>query len=117
MGSLVGVLSAYVQLRGQISRRQDSIVKALPDALDLLTICVEAGLGFEQAMGKVYEKWDNDWRLPLVVFAEISSKRRNEALRYVGVWKADDKFVARLIQAEQLGVVCQNTSHPIRPDV
>ncbi len=113
VGTVVGTLLGYylpmLQLKGQISRRQDSVVKALPDALDLLTICVEAGLGFEQAMGKVYEKWDNDLAREFGrVLQEIQlGKRRSDALRDMSN-RLDvpdvTTFVAALIQAEQLGV-------------
>ncbi|MBI5960986.1 MAG: type II secretion system F family protein [Chloroflexi bacterium] len=113
VGTIVGALLGYylpmLQLKGQISRRQDGIIKALPDALDLLTICVEAGLGFEQAMGKVYEKWDNDLAVAFGrVLQEIQlGKRRGEALRDMSN-RMDvpdvTSFVAALIQAEQLGV-------------
>ncbi len=112
-GTIGGVLMGYylpmLQLKGQISRRQDSIIKSLPDALDLLTICVEAGLGFEQAMGKVYEKWDDDLAIAFGrVLQEIQlGKRRSEALRDMShrMDVADiTSFIAALIQAEQLGV-------------
>jgi tight adherence protein C len=98
-----------LQLQSQIHRRQDAIVKNLPDALDLLTICVEAGLGFEQAMGKVYEKWDNDLAMAFGrVLQEIQlGKRRGEALRdMANRMDVPDvtSFVAALVQAEQLGV-------------
>jgi tight adherence protein C len=108
-GALLGYYLPVLQLQSQISRRQDAIVKALPDALDLLTICVEAGLGFEQAMGKVYEKWDNDLALAFGrVLQEIQlGKRRSEALRDMSS-RMDvpdvTSFVAALVQAEQLGV-------------
>jgi tight adherence protein C len=108
-GALLGYYLPVLQLRGQISRRQDGIIKALPDALDLLTICVEAGLGFEQAMGKVYEKWDNDLSMAFGrVLQEIQlGKRRGEALRDMSRrMEVNDvtSFVAALVQAEQLGV-------------
>ncbi|MBN2303302.1 MAG: type II secretion system F family protein [Anaerolineae bacterium] len=109
IGSLLGYYLPVLQLQGQISRRQDGIIKDLPDALDLLTICVEAGLGFEQAMGKVYEKWDNDLATAFGrVLQEIQlGKRRGEALRDMSN-RMDvpdvTSFVAALIQAEQLGV-------------
>ncbi len=113
LGTIGGVLLGYylpmLQLKGQISRRQDSIVKSLPNALDLLTICVEAGLGFEQAMGKVYEKWDDDLSIAFGrVLQEIQlGKRREEALRDMSQ-RMDvpdvTSFVAALIQAQQLGV-------------
>jgi tight adherence protein C len=109
IGALLGYYLPVLQLRGAISRRQDGIVKALPDALDLLTICVEAGLGFEQAMGKVYEKWDTDLSIAFGrVLQEIQlGKRRSEALRDMSRrMEVNDvtSFVAALIQAEQLGV-------------
>jgi tight adherence protein C len=108
-GAALGYYLPILQLKGQISRRQDGIVKALPDALDLLTICVEAGLGFEQAMGKVYEKWDDDLAIAFGrVLQEIQlGKRRGEALRdMANRMDVPDvtSFVAALIQAEQLGV-------------
>jgi tight adherence protein C len=108
-GALLGYYLPVLQLRSAISRRQDGIVKALPDALDLLTICVEAGLGFEQAMGKVYEKWDNDLSMAFGrVLQEIQlGKRRGEALRDMSRrMEVNDvtSFVAALVQAEQLGV-------------
>jgi tight adherence protein C len=96
-------------IRSKISKRQDSIVKALPDALDLLAICVEAGLGFDQAMGKVYEKWDNDLAVAFGrVLREIQlGKLRREALKDMSD-RMDvpdvTSFTAAVIQADQLGV-------------
>ena len=108
-GAALGYYLPVLQLQSQISRRQDTIVKSLPDALDLLTICVEAGLGFEQAMGKVYEKWDNDLAMAFGrVLQEIQlGKRRGEALRdMANRMDVSDvtSFVAALVQAEQRGV-------------
>lgn len=110
--ALMAFLGYYLpsaQLKSQIKRRQESIVRALPDALDLLTICVEAGLGFDQAMGKVYEKWDNELALAFGrVIQEIAlGKMRREALRdmakSMGVPDVT-AFTAAIIQADQLGV-------------
>ncbi|MCC7205909.1 MAG: type II secretion system F family protein [Anaerolineae bacterium] len=110
--ALMAFLGYYLpssQLKSQIRRRQNGIIRALPDALDLLTICVEAGLGFDQAMGKVYEKWDNDLAVAFGrVIQEIAlGKMRREALRDMA--RSMDvpdvtSFTAAIIQADQLGV-------------
>jgi tight adherence protein C len=107
-----GALGFYLpvlSLRSRISRRQTSVIKALPDALDLLVICVEAGLGFDMAMGKVYEKWDNELALAFGrVLREIQlGKLRREALKDMSE-RLDvpdvSAFTAAIIQADQLGV-------------
>jgi tight adherence protein C len=96
-------------LSGKIRRRQDEVIKALPDALDLLTICVEAGLGFDAAMAKVAEKWENELSRAFgrVIHEIRLGKLRREALREmehnVGVTDVTS-FVAAVIQADQLGV-------------
>lgn len=96
-------------ISSKITRRQKEIRKSLPDALDLLTICVEAGLGFDGAMAKVYEKWDNELgRAFGRVIREIQlGKLRREALRdmadRMGIPEMTS-FVAAVIQSELLGV-------------
>jgi tight adherence protein C len=96
-------------LSSKISKRQKSIRKAMPDALDLLTICVEAGLGFDAAMAKVSEKWETDLSQAFGrVIQEIQlGKLRREALRdmadRIGLAEMTS-FVAAVIQSEMLGV-------------
>ncbi|HNK63918.1 MAG TPA: hypothetical protein PLE14_07665, partial [Anaerolineales bacterium] len=58
--SVLGFFFPQMWLQSRINRRQNEVRKAMPDALDLLTICVEAGLGFDAAMSKVSEKWENE---------------------------------------------------------
>lgn len=108
-GFLLGFFMPNLLLQSKIDRRQKNITRALPDALDLLTICVEAGLGFDAAMQKVAEKWETDLSLE---FARVSreiqlGKMRREALRdmadRLGVSDLTS-FVAAVIQTEQLGV-------------
>ncbi len=108
-GFFGGFFLPYLQLRSQIQSRQDEITKALPDALDLLTICVEAGLGFDAAMSKVAEKWDNELsRAFMKTVQEMQlGKLRREALRSManGMDVPDmTSFTAAIIQADQLGV-------------
>jgi tight adherence protein C len=106
---ILGFYMPQLFLESKIQRRQKSVRRAMPDALDLLTICVEAGLGFDGAMQKVYEKWDNELSLAFGrVLREIQlGKLRREALRdmadRLGVAEMTS-FVAAVIQSEQLGV-------------
>ena len=90
-------------------RRQSALVRALPDGLDMLNICVGAGLGFDAALTKVGEQWST----PLSeefnrVVAEIRlGKTRRQALvdlaRRTEVSEIEN-FVATIVQADQLGV-------------
>lgn len=108
-GILLGNYLPVMSLKSRIGKRQEEYVKSLPDALDLLVICVEAGLGFDQAMGKVYEKWDNELALAFGrVLREVQlGKLRRVALKNMAerIDVADiNVFTAAIIQAEQLGV-------------
>ena len=106
---VLGYLLPGVWLGTKISSRQDEVRKSLPDALDLLTICVEAGLGFDASMQKVAEKWDNELsRAFSKTVQEMQlGKLRREALRSMadGLDVSDmTSFTAAIIQADQLGV-------------
>ncbi len=48
-----------VWLRGLVRRKQELVLKALPDTLDMLSVCSAAGLGFDQAMQRISEYYDN----------------------------------------------------------
>ena len=106
---LLGFMFPQIWLSSRVGRRQKGVFRAMPDALDLLTVCVEAGLGFDAAMAKVQEKWDNDLALEFGrVIQEIRlGKLRRDALRdmaeRIGVPELTS-FVAAVIQSEQLGV-------------
>jgi len=106
---ILGFFFPQLWLSSKISRRQKGVRRAMPDALDLLTICVEAGLGFDAAMAKVSEKWQTELSLAFArVIQEIQlGKLRREALRdmaeRIGISEMSS-FVAAVIQSESLGV-------------
>lgn len=107
--TLLGFFFPQLWLQGKIDRRQKEIQKALPDALDLLTICVEAGLGFDAAMSKVSEKWENELSFAFArTIREVQlGKLRRDALKdmsdRIGIAEMTS-FIAAVIQSEQLGV-------------
>ncbi|HKG54107.1 MAG TPA: type II secretion system F family protein [Anaerolineales bacterium] len=107
--TFAGFFLPHLMLSSKITRRQKEIRKAMPDALDLLTICVEAGLGFDAAMSKVSQKWENELSLAFTrTIREVQlGKVRREALKdmsdRLGLPEMTS-FVAAIIQSEQLGV-------------
>ena len=107
--TVLGFYFPQLWLQSKINKRQKEIRKGMPDALDLLTICVEAGLGFDAAMHKVSEKWNNELSLAFGrIIREIQlGKLRRDAMRdmadRVGIPEMTS-FVAAVIQSEQLGV-------------
>jgi len=109
----VGFFVPDYWLSTRIKGRQKAILLAIPDTLDLLTISVKAGLGFDAALGKVIEKTDgpltDEFRRAL---AEVRiGKPRREALKeMVGRTNvpALTNFIGAIVQAEQLGVAIAN---------
>jgi len=107
--AFAGFYLPHLMLTSKITRRQKEIRNAMPDALDLLTICVEAGLGFDAAMSKVSEKWQTELSFAFSrVIREVQlGKVRREALKdmsdRLGIAEMTS-FIAAIIQSEQLGV-------------
>jgi tight adherence protein C len=114
--SILGFYMPQLWLVSKIGKRQKEIQKAMPDALDLLTICVEAGLGFDAAIAQVCAKWRSELTLAFQrVLQEVQlGKLRREALRdmseRIGLSELTS-FVAAVIQSEQLGVSLANVLH------
>ena len=109
VGALFGYTAPEFWLGRKVGQRQKAILLMIPDALDLLTISVRAGLGFDAALGKVTEKLQgplsDEFRRAL---AEVRvGKARRDALRDI-VARTEvtplTNFIGAIIQAEQLGV-------------
>ncbi len=109
IGGIFGYLIPGMYLQSLIDRRKQNIIKKLPDALDLMTICVDAGLTFDLAMQKVDDKWDDElaFEFGRVVHEMTLGISRRQALRDL-TERLDvpdvTTFVAAILQAEQLGV-------------
>jgi tight adherence protein C len=105
----LGYYLPIIWLGRRTQQRQSALLRALPDGLDMLNICVGAGLGFDAALSRVSEQW----KTPLAdefnrVVAEIRlGKTRRQALldlaRRTEVMELEN-FVATIVQADQLGV-------------
>jgi len=107
-----------VWLRGRIRQRQKEITRGLPDALDMLSVCATAGLGFDQSLQRVSEFWQtpvgNEFGR---VIAEMEmGVSRGQALRSLA-YRTEapelSSFVSIIIQAEQLGMSISNTINGI----
>lgn len=96
-------------LSGQVKARQKQVIRALPDSLDLVTTCVEAGLGLDAALARVAEKTEGPFaeELRRTLRDVAMGKMRRDALtelhQRVGVDELTN-FINSIIQAEQLGV-------------
>lgn len=108
-GLILGILGPRMFLQKKIAQRQHDIQKSLPDVLDLLTVAVEAGLGFDAACGKVVEKMTGP--IPNEFSLTLKQMRMGEARRDAFKSMADrvenpdfNAFVSAIIQADQLGV-------------
>lgn len=108
-GTGMGYIGPEFWLGKRIKARQKAILRMIPDSLDLLTISVRAGLGFDAALAKVVEKVEGplseEFRRAL---AEVRvGKTRRDALRDI-VPRTEvgplTNFIGAIIQAEQLGV-------------
>jgi len=106
--ALISYLMPRLLLGSRVKRAQKEIRLSLPDAMDLMSVCVESGLTFEGAMSKVAERFAN--RLGLE-FAQVMSeirlgRQRREAMANLGDRTGVDEvnsFAQAVIQSDALG--------------
>lgn len=108
IAGVFGVLLPFVWLRRRVRSRQLTIWKSLPDAFDLITVSVEAGLGLDAALRHVAEKLRGPFSDEIAqTLREVGMGRpRREALEDLSERLEIDElttFVNSVIQAEQLG--------------
>lgn len=106
---LLGWMFPRAWLQAKVKVKQKAVLRALPDALDLITTCVEAGLGLDAALARVAEKSTGPLADEIAnTLRDIAmGKLRREALTELGQRVSVEElthFINSVIQAEQLGV-------------
>jgi tight adherence protein C len=104
----IGFMLPDVWLSRQITARQLAITNALPDALDMMTIGVEAGLSFEQAIGEIVSRWHDVLSVEFrrVLYEIGIGKSRREALEHLSERTGVPdlvSFVTAVNHSEELG--------------
>jgi tight adherence protein C len=114
---LAGHLMMNLFLRRRIQERTGKITRALPDALDLMVVCLEAGLGLNATIGRVGEERAETKDLLGDEFAQVALELRNgrsraDALRALGDRNGVDdlkSLVGLIIQSDRLGASMART--------
>jgi tight adherence protein C len=110
-GALAGFLAPRFYINSRVKNRQRELQRALPDALDLLVVCVEAGLGLNNALQRVAHEIGGVSRvlaheLQMVNLEIRAGAPRLEALKNLGERTGLDdlrSLVAMLVQTERFG--------------
>lgn len=113
VGSILFALGPTLVLNMKVKKQQEAIKMQLPDTLDLLSVCMEAGLSFDAALIKVSERMEGPLIDELVtVFKQIQlGKSRNDALKSLSDSTDVNElktFVSAVIQANTLGIPITN---------
>ena len=104
----IGLYAPYFWLAKRVGRRQNEILKSLPNALDLITTCVEAGLGLDSAFAKVGERLPGPFgdELAHALRDMALGRSRRDALREIGERTGVPDvitFMSSIIHAETTG--------------
>jgi len=111
IGPMLGFKFPDIMLKSKAKKRADEVTYSLPDALDLLTVCVEAGLGLDSAISRVAHEQRNSAPILSSEFQKVSKEilagiPRSEAFRNLLKRNGSielKSFVGLLIQSDKLG--------------
>ena len=108
---IIGICLALpvVWLNGRVRSRQDDIQRGLPDALDMLSVCASAGLGFDQSLQKISSYWDTELGLE---FKRVTQEMELGVSRAIALKNMRNRldvsdlsqFISIIIQAEKIGM-------------
>jgi len=110
-------------LNGQVRSRQDEIRRGLPDALDMLSVCASAGLGFDQSLQKISGYWQTELGVEIkqaIQEMEMGVTRAEALKNMSNRLDVNDlsQFVAIIVQAEKIGMsyadVLQSQANQLR---
>ena len=106
--ALIAYLIPKLLLGSRVKRARREIRLSLPDAMDLMSVCVESGLTFEGAMGKVADRYHNRLGLEFAqVLSEIRlGRQRRDAMANLGDRTSVDEVISfsqAVIQSDALG--------------
>ena len=115
--ALFGFYVPYLFVQAKADRRRQEIINGFPDSLDLLLVCVEAGLGLEAAMDRVGREIAATHPLVAELFTETTlmmraGASREDAMRRMGENSGVDEirsFATLLIQSDKLGTSISST--------
>lgn len=112
-GIIIAVLGPDMFLNSKVKSHQNAIKEQLAETIDLMSVCMEAGLSFDASIVKISERMEGPFIDELMtVFRQIQlGRNRNEALKSLAD-SSDVKelktFVSAIIQASQLGIPVTN---------
>ena len=117
IAAALGLYLPNIFIRAKADRRQKEIINAFPDALDLMLVCVEAGLGLEAAFARVGQEMTTSHpllaeQLGAVVLELRAGRSREDALRRMADRAGADEiraFATLLIQSTKLGSAVAQT--------
>ena len=113
---IICLLLPSVWLNGLVRTKQDEIRRGLPDALDMLSVCASAGLGFDQSLQKISDYWDTALGIEIkrVTNEMEMGVPRGVALKNMSArLDVDDltRFIAIIVQAEKIGMSYADVLH------
>lgn len=113
---ILGYMLPTSWLSSKIRARQSEIQRGLPDALDMLSVCAAAGMGFDQSLQKITDYWETDLGREFkrtIHEMEMGVSRGTALTNMSKRLDVDDltNFITIIVQAERMGMSYADVLH------